>query len=166
LKSMAQIFPVTDDPIQAPEPSQEIQMLWFRNHFSNALSRAMRLLSCEALALPIDAATLASLSDSAGANLILFDLRELQEIEKFSYSIPGALLTTNASFSTLMRWVPPASTIAVYASETIPAHDARLCPRMKKLKLYSLDGGLRSWCKLGLPVEPVALSDRRSVDNR
>lgn len=141
-------------------------MLWFRNHFGNALSRAMRLLTCEALALPIDAATLASLSDRTGANLILFDLRELQEIEKFSYSIPGALLTTNTSFPTLIRWVPPASTIAVFASETVPSDDARLRLRMKKLKLYSLDGGLRSWCKAGLPVEPVTLSDRRWVDNR
>ncbi len=141
-------------------------MLWPRNRFSNALSRAMGLLSYKALALPIDAASLASLSDRSGANLILFDLRELEEIEKFSFSIPGSLLTTHVSLSTLSRWVPPASTVAVFASETIPLHDARLRLRKKKFKLYSLDGGLRSWCKAGLPVEPVTLTDRRWVDNR
>ena len=138
-------------------------MLWLRNHFGDTFARAMRLMGCEALALPIDAASLASLSDRAGANLILFDLRELEEIEKFSFSIPGSLLTTHVSFSALLRWVPPASTVAVFASETISSHDARLRLRKKKFKLYSLDGGLRSWCKAGLPIEPVTLSDWRSV---
>jgi rhodanese-related sulfurtransferase len=141
-------------------------MLWLRNHFSNALAGAMRLMGCGTLALPIDPKSLASLSDRSGANLLLFDLREMEEIEKFSFSIPGALLTTNVNFATLFRWIPPASTVAVFASETIQPHDTRLRLQPKKLSLYSLDGGLRSWCKAGLPVEPVALSDRRWVDNR
>jgi rhodanese-related sulfurtransferase len=160
---MAQIFPLVDDQIHDPRPSQEIQMLWLRNHFSNAFARAMQLMGCEALAHPIGAAALASLSDRSGANLILFDLRELEEIEKFSFSIPGALLTTNVNLPRLVRWVPPTSTVAVFASESIPSHDARLRVRTQKITFYSLDGGLRSWCKAGLPVEPVSLSDRRWV---
>lgn len=141
-------------------------MLWLRNYFSDALARAMRLAGCEALALPIEAASLASLSDRAGANLILFDLRELHEIEKFCFSIPGALLTTHMNFTAMLRWVPRPSTVAVFASDTIPSHDARLHVRTKNVTLYALDGGLRSWCKAGLPVESVTLSDRRWVDNR
>ena len=141
-------------------------MWWFITSFSNALARVMGMAGCEVLAQPIDAASLASLSDRAGANLILFDLRELHEIEDFSYSIPGALLTTNVNFPLLVRWVPPASTVAVFASETLSRTDARLRLPARRMTLYALDGGLRSWCKAGLPVEPVALSDRRWVDNR
>jgi rhodanese-related sulfurtransferase len=138
-------------------------MLPFSNYFSNAFARLRRMAACEALAHPIDAPSLASLSDRAGANLIVFDLRDLQEIEKFSYSIPGALLTTNLNFRMLVRWVPAASTLAVFASETLSPHDARLRLPARKITLYALDGGLRSWCKAGLPVEPVTLSDWRSV---
>jgi hypothetical protein len=138
-------------------------MLWFSNYFNNAFGRLMQMVGCKALAHPIDAVSLASLSDRTGANLILFDLRQLQEIEQFSYSIPGALLTTNVNFPVLVRWVPPASTVAVFASESIPSHDERLGLPARKMTLYALDGGLRSWCKAGLPVEPVTLSDWRSV---
>lgn len=141
-------------------------MLWLSNYFSDILARMMRIIAGDALAHPIDAASLASLSDRSGANLILFDLRELQEIEQFSYSIPGALLTTNVSFRTLIRWVPAASTVAVFASESIPPYDARLRLPPRNMTLCALDGGLRSWCKAGLPVEPVTLSDRKWVDER
>lgn len=138
-------------------------MLCFSNCFSNIFARATRMFSREVLAHPIDAAALASLSDRAGANLILFDLRELHEVEKFSYSIPGALLTANVSFPALVWWVPPASTVAIFSSESIPSAGARLRLPIRKMTLYALDGGLRSWCKAGLPIEPVTLSDRRSV---
>ena len=141
-------------------------MLSLRSCYNNSLSRAMQWMRGESSVSPISAVSLASLSDRAGANLILFDLRELYEIERNCYSIPGALLTINIKLGALVRWVPRDSTVVLFAEETIPPHDSRLRLPSKKLKMFALEGGLQSWWRAGLPLEPVALTDRRWVDNR
>jgi hypothetical protein len=100
-------------------------MLWLKNIYRRVLARALEMAGCGIQALPISAASLASLSDRAGENLILVDLRETHEIENRSFSIPGALITVNVSLPALIRW-----------------------------------------SNMGLPLEPVTLTDRRWVDNR
>jgi rhodanese-related sulfurtransferase len=141
-------------------------MLWLKNIYRRVLARALEMAGCGIQALPISAASLASLSDRAGENLILVDLRETHEIENRSFSIPGALITVNVSLPALIRWVPQGSTVVIFAAEAIPPLDRRLRVPAKKLKLYALDGGLQSWSNMGLPLEPVTLTDRRWVDNR
>lgn len=138
----------------------------FRNFFSNILAKAQEIVGCGPLILPISAAALASLSDRAGESLLLFDLRDWHEVEKHSFSIPGALLTANVSLAALARWIPRKSTVVLFATETIPEFDPPWRLPAKKLKVYALDGGLQSWRRAGLPLEPVTLSDRRWVDNR
>lgn len=141
-------------------------MLWLREYWSSKFAKALGALGWRSRVDSISAPSLASLSDEAGGKLILFDLRDLHEIEKYSYSIPGALLTVNVDLPALVRWIPRKTTVALYAENTIPAHDSRLHLAGKQLEVYALDGGLQSWCKAGLPVEPIVLTDRRSVDNR
>ena len=133
----------------------------FRSFLGNIFSKVLQVISCGPLVLPISAASLASLSHRDGENLIFLDLRDWQEIEKHSFSIPGALLTANVSLEALAKWIPRSSTIALFASETIAEDDVRLRLRAKKLKVYVLDGGLQSWRKAGLPLEAVTLSDRQ-----
>ncbi len=141
-------------------------MLWLRKYYSNSVACAECLLRGASRIAPINAISLASLSDSASESLILFDLRDLPEIERNSYSIPGALLTTNINLRAMIRWIPRDSTVVLFAEETIPPQDSRLRLPAKKLKMFALERGLKSWREAGLPLEPVALGDRRWVDNR
>jgi hypothetical protein len=137
-----------------------------RSWYSSSVARAIQWMRGESPISPISVASLASLSDRAGESLILFDLRELCEIERNCYSIPGALLTININLGVMIRWVPRDSAVVLFAEDTIPPHDSRLRLPSKKLKMFALEGGLQSWRQTGLPLEPVALSDRRWVDNR
>ncbi|MGH9738123.1 MAG: rhodanese-like domain-containing protein [Candidatus Acidiferrales bacterium] len=141
-------------------------MWWSREGWSSKLVGVLVGLGFESRVDVINAASLARLSDQPGEGLILLDLRGVHEIEKHTYSIPGALLTINVELATLVRWIPPNSTVVMFADETIAAHDGRLRVAGRKLKVYSLEGGLQAWCESGLPIEPVALHDRRWVDNR
>jgi len=141
-------------------------MLSLRLSYSSSLARVLRWMRGESLIPSISVATLASLSDRAGESLILFDLRDLREIERNGFSIPGALLTFNIDLRALTRWIPRDSTVVLFVEETMPAHDARLRIPSRKLDLFVLEGGLQSWRNAGMPLEPVALSDRRWVDNR
>jgi len=141
-------------------------MLSLRTAYSSSLARVMQWMRGGLPISTISAVSLASLSDRAGESLILFDLRELHEIERSGYSIPGALLTIHIDLRAMMRWVPRDSTVVLFAEDTIPQHDSRLRLPAKNLKMFALDGGLQSWCGAGLPLEPVALSDRKWVDNR
>lgn len=138
----------------------------FKRFFSNFLARALEMVGCGPLILPISAGALASLSDRAGESVILFDLRDWHELEKHSFSIPGALLTANVSLAAMARWIPRNSTVVLFAGETILEDDAWRRLRARRLKVYALNGGLQSWRRAGLPLEPVTLSDRRWVDNR
>ncbi|MGH9686852.1 MAG: rhodanese-like domain-containing protein [Candidatus Acidiferrales bacterium] len=141
-------------------------MWWLRECWNNKLAGVLAALGFEGRVELISAASLAFLSDCSNDGLILLDLRGAHEIEKHTYSIPGALLTFNVDLAALIRWIPPSSTVVMFAAETIAAHDGRLRPSGRRLKVYSLEGGLQAWCQAGLPIEPVALNDRRWVDNR
>jgi len=141
-------------------------MLSLRSCYSSRLARAFQWMRGQSPISPISVASLASLSDRAGEGLILFDLRDLREIERNGFSIPGALHTFNINFCAMVRWIPRDSTVVLFAEDTIAPHDARLRVPSRKLKMFALEGGLQSWWKAGLPLEPVALNDRRWVDNR
>ncbi|MGA9885264.1 MAG: hypothetical protein WBQ34_16235 [Candidatus Acidiferrales bacterium] len=140
-------------------------MWWTPECWTNKLAGVLAALGFDDQVDLINAASLACLSDHS-EGLILLDLRGVHEIEKHTYSIPGALLTFNVDLAALVRWIPPNSTVVVFAAETIAAHDGRLRVSGRKLKVYSLEGGLQAWCESGLPLEPIALNDRRWVDNR
>jgi rhodanese-related sulfurtransferase len=114
----------------------------------------------------ISAVELASLFVQAPDNVMIFDLREPNEVEEHPYGIPGALLTTNVNLQALISWIPPKTAVVLYATADIPPRYALLHLLSTKLRFYALEGGLRSWRKTGLPMEPFVLSDRRSVDNR
>jgi len=141
-------------------------MLSLRSSYGKSLARAIQWMHGESPVAPINAAWLASLSDRGGERLILFDLRELREIERNCYSIPGALLTVKIDLRAMIRWVPRDSAVVLFAEDTIPPHDSRLRLPSRKLRMFALDGGLQSWRRAGLPLEPVALSDQTWVDNR
>lgn len=141
-------------------------MLSLRSRYSSSLSRAMQWMRGASSIPPISVASLASLSNRAAESLLLFDLRDLREIERNGFSIPGALHTFNVDLRAMVRWIPRDSTVVLFAEETIPPHDSRLRIPSRKLKMFVLEGGLQSWWKTGLPLEPVALSDRKWVDNR
>jgi hypothetical protein len=86
---------------------------------------------------------------------IIVDIRECREIETFPFMIPGALLTTNVSLSSMIPWIPPRSTVVVYAFDDIP-HNCTLLPVIALApKGYVLNGGLRAWHKASLPLESV-----------
>jgi rhodanese-related sulfurtransferase len=93
---------------------------------------------------------------------IIIDIRERREIEAFPYIIPGALVSANVSFSVMIPWIPPRSTVVLYASDNIPDH----CNAPSVITLvsrgYVLDGGLRAWHEAGLPLESVTKYQRCS----
>jgi rhodanese-related sulfurtransferase len=124
-----------------------------RNHGGRGISR-------------ISAAELASLFVHAPENLMIFDLREPNEIEDHPYGIPGALPTTDANLRTLVPWIPPGTVVVLYATANTPVHDAFLHLRSRKVKFYAVEGGIRSWQEAGLRTEHLVLGDRRSVDNK
>jgi len=114
----------------------------------------------------IGAVELASLFVRAGDNLMIFDLRESAEIEAYPCAIQGALLTFNVNLHALIPWIPPETVVILYATSDIPAHYAFVHLLSRKLRIYALDGGLRSWREAGLPLEHVVFGDRRLSDNR
>ncbi|MGH9562924.1 MAG: rhodanese-like domain-containing protein [Terracidiphilus sp.] len=140
-------------------------MLWLTEFWNSKIAKALGAVGWESRVELIDASSLASLSNHARGNLILLDVRDPHEIEKYSYSIQGALLTMHVDVSGLVQWIPRKSTVVLFAAETIPLNDARLHLPAQGLKVHALDGGLQAWCQAGLPLEPVVLSDRRWVDN-
>jgi hypothetical protein len=86
---------------------------------------------------------------------IIVDIRECREIETFPYIIPGALLTTNVSLSAMIPWIPPRSTVVVYAFDDIPDNCTPLGAIAHASRGYVLNGGLRAWHRAGLPLESV-----------
>jgi hypothetical protein len=87
---------------------------------------------------------------------IILDIRGRLEIQTFPYIIPGALLATNVSFSAMIPWIPPQSTVVVYASDDIPDNGIPLRVISLVSKGYALNGGLRAWHQARLPLESVA----------
>lgn len=114
----------------------------------------------------ISVVELASLLVLAAEGLMIFDVREVNEVEEHPYAIPGALLTTNVNLDALVPWIPLNTIVVLYATANIPARYAFLHLLSGQVRFYALEGGLRSWTEAGLPLEDVVLNHQRSVDNR
>ncbi len=110
----------------------------------------------------ISARDLSSLLLSVPEKLIIFDLREQNEIDLYPYIIPGALLTTKVSVASLMPWAPPHSMVVVYATDQ-PPKDSSLPPLLTfDSKFHVLDGGLYAWWEARLPLESIKCLRRPS----
>jgi hypothetical protein len=91
------------------------------------------------------------------SNLIILDLRGQDEVEHYSYIIPGALLTTKMNASALIGWLPPRNWVVLYAADNIPRSYSRLHLLRNDLSFYVLSGGLRAWWSAGFAMETVDL---------
>jgi rhodanese-related sulfurtransferase len=111
----------------------------------------------------ISAMELAAFCWCAPDRLIVFDLREISEVEEYPHAIPGALLTTHVEISMLIPWVPPNTIVVLYAATDVPRRFAHLRVPEDEIKLYALRGGLRSWWQAGLPLEDFAENDRKPL---
>jgi rhodanese-related sulfurtransferase len=125
------------------------------NHGNDCESRTIRLISV---------AELASFFTRAPDSLIVFDLRDYNEIEAYPSAIRGALLTCNVNLDALVPWIPPETIVVLYGAADIPPRQALFHLVSKGLRFVALEGGLRSWQEAGLPMEQLLLADRRPVD--
>lgn len=114
----------------------------------------------------IETAELATLIDRAAGKIMIFDLREPAEIDAYPYAIQDALLTINIDLDALIPWIPPKTVVVLYASGNLPAHCDLPNPDSRKLKFLALKDGLHAWREAGLPMEDVAFSYRRLLDDR
>lgn len=97
---------------------------------------------------------------------IMFDLRTRKEVDLYPYVIPGALLTTNVSVSTLLPSIPPRSTVVLYAAEQTPNNCSLARWQAPDSRFYMLKGGLRAWWEAHLPLESVQCSRHPSSISR
>jgi rhodanese-related sulfurtransferase len=114
----------------------------------------------------ISAMELAAFCWCASDRLIVFDLREISEVEEYPHAIPGALLTTHVDLTMLIPWIPPNTIVVLYGATDVPRRFARLRAPADEIKLYALRGGLRSWWQAGLPLEDFAVNDRKPLGLR
>ncbi len=112
----------------------------------------------------MSAAELASFLARAPDSLMVFDLRDYNEIESYPCAIRGALLTFNVNLDALVPWIPPETIVVLYGAADIPPRQALFHLLSKGRRFVVLEGGLRSWQEAGLPLEQLLLADRRSVD--
>lgn len=103
----------------------------------------------------IDSDHLLILYGQSSEKLILFDLRRKDEIDRFPFMIPGALLTTSVNILDLVDWIPSQAIVVLYGAEKIAAH-ADLIERLPAdAHFYLLEGGIRSWKIAKFPMEPI-----------
>lgn len=114
----------------------------------------------------ISAAELSSLLVNLPHKLIIFDLRERNEIDLYPYGIPGALLTANVSLHLMLPAIPPQSTVVFYAADRKPIDFDLLHPFSLKPNFHLLKGGLRAWWEAHLPLERVLCLRRPSSVSR
>lgn len=103
----------------------------------------------------ISALDLSVLLKSLSGRLIVFDLREPDEVEQYPYIIPGALLTTKIQLPALIGWLPPWTPILLYATGRIPESCCRLHLLRNDLSFYVLIGGLRAWWDAKFEMDSV-----------
>lgn len=98
---------------------------------------------------------LVSLYQSDRERLIVLDLRHVDDVERFPYVIPEALLTTQASLPELVDWIPPQAIVILYGADRISAHADLIASLPQDAHFYLLEGGIKSWRQAKLPVERV-----------
>lgn len=105
----------------------------------------------------IRAADLSALLKPLGSKLMIFDLRRRDELERYPYIIPGALLTAGMDLAALIGWLPPETWLVLYATDRIPRSCSRLHLLRNDLSFFVLSGGLRAWWDADLAMESVSL---------
>jgi hypothetical protein len=108
----------------------------------------------------ITAAELSVLLEPLSSSLIILDLRRRDEVDRYPYIIPGALLTTNVDARALIGWLPSRSWVVMYATDQIPKGLNHLALWRSDLKFYALSGGLRAWWRDDLKLETIELYAR------
>jgi hypothetical protein len=103
----------------------------------------------------ISAADLSVLMEPLCNKLIILDLRARDEVEQYSYIIPGALLTTEVDPPMLIGWLPSQTWVVLYAMDSIPKSCSRLHLLRDDLSFYVLSGGLRAWWGADLAMDSV-----------
>jgi hypothetical protein len=107
--------------------------------------------------LEISAAELSVLLEPLSSRLIILDLRRQDEVERYPYIIPGALLTAKMDVRALIGWLPSRTWVVLYATDDIPRSFSNLHLLRNNLNFYALSGGLRAWWRDDLDLEPVDL---------
>ena len=100
------------------------------------------------------------LLEPLSSSLIILDLRRRDEVGRYPYIIPGALLTTNVDARALIGWLPSRSWVVMYATDQIPKGLNHLALWRSDLKFYALSGGLRAWWRDDLKLETIELYAR------
>jgi hypothetical protein len=103
----------------------------------------------------ISAAELSVLLESLCSKLMIFDLRRQDEVERYPYIIPGALLTAKMDVPGLIGWLPPRTWVVLYATEDIPGGFSKLHLLHNDLNFFALSGGLLAWWRDDLEMESV-----------
>lgn len=103
----------------------------------------------------IDSQHLLILYGQSAEELILFDLRQTDELERFPFIIPGALLTNRARILDVMDWIPPQAIVVLYGAEKISAYSDLIRRLPQDAHFYLLENGVKSWRHAKFPMEPI-----------
>ena len=106
-------------------------------------------------AMLIDREHLLILYGQSAERLILFDLRQKDDVDRFPFIIPGALLTTSANVLDLVDWIPPQAIVVLYGAEKMSAHAGLIARLPQDAYFYLLEGGIKSWRIAQFPMEPI-----------
>jgi hypothetical protein len=102
--------------------------------------------------------TVAELSvvlEPLSSSLIILDLPRRDDVDRYPYIIPGALLTANVDVRALIGWLPSRTWVVLYATDHIPKGLNHLPLLRSDLKFYAWSGGLRAWWRDDLELETV-----------
>lgn len=103
----------------------------------------------------ITAAELSVLLEHISSSLIILDLRRRDDVDRYPYIIPGALLTANVDVRALIGWLPSRTWVVLYATDHIPKGLNHLPLLRSDLKFCALSGGLQAWWRDDLEMETV-----------
>jgi hypothetical protein len=103
----------------------------------------------------ITAAELSVLLEPLSSSPIILDLRRRDDVDRYPYIIPGALLTANVDVRASIGWLPSRTWVVLYATDHIPKGINHLPLLRSDLKFYALSGGLRAWWRDDLELETV-----------
>jgi hypothetical protein len=103
----------------------------------------------------ITVAELSVVLEPLSSSLIILDLRRRDDVDRYPYIIPGALLTANVDVRALIGWLPSRTWVVLYATDHIPKGLNHLPLLRSDLKFYAWSGGLRAWWRDDLELETV-----------
>ena len=87
--------------------------------------------------------------------LIILDLRSSSQLDDYPFAICEALQTADLDWEALLHSVPPHNVVILYGSNDESVAHKRIASLPEGLDVRILRGGLREWCKTGLPVNPL-----------